>query len=82
MKNYYTTIQGCFLSFKSKEEAENLIQKISIQFNKEKDTWLIRMIISQTEGTITKDYINDLLSFNRTQLELILNYAKSNKLFC
>jgi hypothetical protein len=43
---------------------------------------LVRAIISQTEGTITQDYLNDLLSFNRTQLELILNYAKSNKLFC
>ncbi len=43
---------------------------------------LVRAIIAQTEGTITKDYVNDLLKFNRIQLELILNYAKSNKLFC
>jgi len=43
---------------------------------------LTRQIIRQTEGTITQEYLNELEKFNRTQLELILNYAKKNQLYC
>jgi|WetSurSiteA1Bulk_404760.scaffolds.fasta_scaffold197258_1 hypothetical protein len=43
---------------------------------------LIRQIVSKTEGNISNEFLTDLSSFSKTQLELILNYAKSNQLYC